>query len=70
MQIKRFEAADMTDALRMVKREFGDEAVILSAKEIRPGGFFSALRKRHVEITAAADSHLPDGGEDAERGAF
>ena len=70
MQIKRFEAADMTDALRMVKREFGDEAVILSAKEIRPGGFFSALRKRHVEITAAADSHVPGGGEDAEKGAF
>lgn len=55
MQIKRFEAADMTEALRMVKRDFGDEAVILSAKEIRPGGFFSALKKKHVVITAATD---------------
>jgi flagellar biosynthesis protein FlhF len=55
MQIKRFEAADMTDALRLVKREFGADAVILSAKEIRPGGFFSALRKKSVEITAAID---------------
>lgn len=58
MQIKRFEAVDMTDALRMVKREFGDDAVILSAKEVRPGGLFSALRKRSVEITAAADYPL------------
>ena len=55
MQIKRFEAVDMTEALRLVKREFGDDAVILSAKEVRPRGFFSALRKKHVEITAAAD---------------
>ena len=55
MQIKRFEAADMTEALRLVKREFGDDAVILSAKEVRPGGFFSALRKKSVEITAATD---------------
>ena len=58
MQIKRFEAADMTDALRMVKREFGDDAVILSAKEVRPGGFFGALRKKSVEITAATDYPL------------
>ncbi|MDX2429983.1 MAG: hypothetical protein QNK35_03555 [Bacteroides sp.] len=45
----------MTEALRMVKRAFGDDAVILSAKEVRPGGFFSALKKKSVEITAAAD---------------
>jgi flagellar biosynthesis protein FlhF len=55
MQIKRFEADDMTEALRLVKREFGDDAVILSAKEMRPGGFFSSWRKKQVEITAAAD---------------
>ncbi|MBR9985565.1 MAG: hypothetical protein KFF68_06610 [Desulfosarcina sp.] len=63
MQIKRFEAADMTEALRLVKREFGDEAVILSAKEVRPGGFFSALRKRSVEITAAADYPADEAGK-------
>ena len=63
MQIKRFEAADMTEALRLVKREFGDDAVILSAKEVRPGGFFSALRKKSVEITAAADCPVDEGGK-------
>lgn len=63
MQIKRFEAADMTEALRLVKREFGDDAVILSAKEVRPGGFFSALRKKSVEITAATDYPVDKGGK-------
>ncbi|WP_054695133.1 hypothetical protein [Desulfosarcina cetonica] len=60
MQIKRFEADDMNDALRQVKREFGDDAVILSAKEVRPGGFFSALRKKQVVITAAMDYQAKD----------
>lgn len=66
MQIKRFEAADMTDALRLVKREFGDDAVILSAKEIRPRGFFRSLRKKHVEIRAAMDqpSVAPPGDDE------
>jgi flagellar biosynthesis protein FlhF len=60
MQIKRFEAADMTEALRMVKRELGDNAVILSAKEVRPGGFFRSLRKKSVEIAAANDCPVGD----------
>jgi flagellar biosynthesis protein FlhF len=66
MQIKRFEAADMTDALRLVKREFGDDAVILSAKEIRPGGFFSALRKKSVEITAATDCPVDEARKNSD----
>ncbi len=66
MQIKRFEATDMAEALRMVKRELGDDAVILSAKEVRPGGFFSALRQKHVEITAAADYPMDNGQADSE----
>jgi flagellar biosynthesis protein FlhF len=69
MQIKRFEAVDMTEALRMVKRELGSEAVILSAKEIRPRGFFSALKKKSVEITAATDYPADDPKDsDAFRG--
>jgi len=41
MQIKRFEAKTMTAALKMVKDEFGVDAVILSARTLRQsGGFF------------------------------
>ncbi len=35
MQIKRFEATNMTEALRLVKKEFGPEAVILSARNMK-----------------------------------
>jgi flagellar biosynthesis protein FlhF len=60
MQIKRFEAKNMTAALKMVKDEFGPEAVILSARSLRQGrGFFGAARVSGVEVTAAKDSGWP-----------
>ena len=58
MQIKRFEAKDMTEALKMIKKEFGSQAVILSAKTLKKsGGLFGAVRKAGVEITAASDRY-------------
>jgi flagellar biosynthesis protein FlhF len=60
MQIKRFEGADMTETLRLVKEEFGENAVILSAKQIRCAGFFKGLRKKSVEVTAAIDTEESD----------
>jgi flagellar biosynthesis protein FlhF len=60
MQIKRFEAKTMTAALKMVKDEFGVDAVILSARTLRPsGGLFGAGRAAGVEVTAAMDSGWP-----------
>jgi len=57
MQIKRFEAKNMTAALRMIKGELGPEAVILSAKSLRQGkGFFGSMKYAGVEVTAAIDT--------------
>jgi flagellar biosynthetic protein FlhF len=56
MKIKRFEASNMSDALRAVKKEFGDEAVILSAKNIRKTSrLFSSKNRGQVVVTAAID---------------
>ena len=61
MQIKRFEAKDMTTALRLVKEELGPEAVILSARSLRKGkGFFGSLKYAGVEVSAAIDNQQPD----------
>ncbi len=60
MQIKRFEAKDMTTALRRVKEELGPEAVILSARSKRKGtGFFGSLKYAGVEVSAAVDNPVP-----------
>ena len=57
MQIKRFEAKNMTTALRMIKGELGPEAIILSARSLRKGkGFFGSMKYAGVEVTAAIDT--------------
>jgi flagellar biosynthesis protein FlhF len=59
MQIKRYEAKNMTAALRMIKGELGPEAVILAARSIRKGkGLFGSLKYAGVEVTAAIDTQL------------
>ncbi|MEJ2164390.1 MAG: flagellar biosynthesis protein FlhF [Desulfobacterales bacterium] len=66
MQIKRYEAKNMTTALRIIKGELGPEAVILSARSIRKGkGFFGSLKYAGVEVTAAVDAQLADSHMEA-----
>lgn len=58
MQIKRFEAQDMTYALRLIKKQFGPQAVILSARTLKKEtGMFGFLKRPSVEVTAATDSY-------------
>lgn len=61
MQIKRFEARDMTSALRLIKKELGPDAVILSARSLKKENKLLGLVKSvGVEVTAAVDTyHLP-----------
>jgi flagellar biosynthesis protein FlhF len=60
MQIKRFQANDMTKALSRIKQEFGPDAVILSARTLKkPRGILSYMRKPIVEVTAATDTYTP-----------
>ena len=65
MRIKRFEAKNMTAALRMIKAELGPEAVILSARSLRKGkGLLGSMKYEGVEVTAATDTrqaHLKSG---------
>lgn len=56
MQIKKFEARSMSEALVRVKTEFGSEAVILSARTVKARGrIWGQARTKRVEITAAVD---------------
>jgi len=70
MQIKRFRAQDMAEALRLVKKEFGYQAVILSAKEMKNGtGMLGFLKGPCVEVTAATDAgYLNDKNENSSAG--
>jgi flagellar biosynthesis protein FlhF len=57
MKIKRFEALNMSDALRMIKKEFGEEAVILSAKSLKKTSrLLGNTNTKQVVVTAAIDN--------------
>jgi flagellar biosynthesis protein FlhF len=69
MQIKRYEAKNMTTALRMIKGELGPEAVILSARSIRKGkGFFGSMKYAGVEVTAAIDNQRANANKEVSAG--
>ena len=60
MQIKKFQAHDMTKALSLIKQEFGPDAVILSARTLKKQrGVLSYMKKPVVEVTAATDTYTP-----------
>jgi len=60
MQIKRFEAKNMTTALRIIQDELGPDAVILSARSLRKGkGLLGSIKYAGVEVTAAIDPAHP-----------
>ncbi|MFQ5579246.1 MAG: hypothetical protein ACE5FZ_01425 [Nitrospiria bacterium] len=54
MRIKKFEAYEVSQALREIKQEMGEEAVILSTREVRKKGAV-ILRRPLIEVTAAVD---------------
>lgn len=51
MQVKKFEAKTMREALELVKQHLGPEAIILSAKDNSRG--FGLVGEKSVEVTAA-----------------
>lgn len=53
MELKKFEAPTLAEALQVVKRELGPEAVILSTKNKKSA--WGLMNKSSVEVTAAVD---------------
>ncbi len=56
MKVKKYEAIDMPQALEMIRKELGPDAVILSTRKVRKaGGVFGLLGRPIIEVTAASD---------------
>ena len=60
MKIKKIVAPTMKDALRLVKLELGEDAIILKSRKIAKGGALSFLTKEQIEVTAAIDYAIPE----------
>lgn len=56
MKVKKFVAKNYTEALSQVKREFGEDALIITTRSVRPNPEArSGAHSSQVEITAAVD---------------
>ncbi len=54
MQIKKFKARTLREAIAEMKKEFGDEAIVLSTKVLND--FSNGIEQKMFEITASMDS--------------
>ncbi len=55
MNIKKFVGNSAREVIRMVKKEMGDDAVILRTRTVRSPGIGSDNRGKKIEVTAAID---------------
>jgi flagellar biosynthesis protein FlhF len=65
MQVKKFEAPTLQEALDTIKRELGPEAIILQTKQNRRG--FGLMSKGSVEVTAAVSERATGKKTQAEK---
>ncbi|WXR61781.1 flagellar biosynthesis protein FlhF [Peptostreptococcaceae bacterium AGR-M142] len=56
MQIKKFIGNNVIEAMENVKKEFGENAVILKTKKVKSNGILGFFKKEKIEILAAMDS--------------
>jgi flagellar biosynthesis protein FlhF len=62
MAIKKFSAESWEEALRQVRAEYGDNAIILHTKTFKDGGILGVARKSVIEITATDDQTVAPAG--------
>ncbi|MET3682153.1 flagellar biosynthesis protein FlhF [Alkalibacillus flavidus] len=55
MKVKKYTAPTMPEAMKTVRKELGDSAVILNSKEKRTKGFLGLFKKKNIEVVAAVD---------------
>ncbi|MBP3039481.1 flagellar biosynthesis protein FlhF [Bacillaceae bacterium Marseille-Q3522] len=55
MKVKKYIASTLSDAMQRIRKEFGDDAVILQSKEKNTGGILGLFKKKQIEVIAAID---------------
>ncbi|SDE69286.1 flagellar biosynthesis protein FlhF [Fontibacillus panacisegetis] len=57
MRVKRYIVDTMPDAMLKIRSELGADAVILSTKEMKIGGFLGMFQKKKIEVIAASEGN-------------
>lgn len=70
MIIKKFQADTKENAMVIVKKELGNNAIVMNMRTVRPKGFRRFIQKSSVEVTAAVEENMrsrSDGEEMLEK---
>jgi len=59
LKVKKFIAGSMPEAMKNVRKELGNNAVILNSRVVFSGGFLGLFRKKNIEVIAAVDQSNP-----------
>ncbi|MBM7603305.1 flagellar biosynthesis protein FlhF [Metabacillus crassostreae] len=59
MKVKKYIAPSMQEAMKKIRSEMGNDAVILNSKMIYTGGFLGLFAKKKIEVIAAMDPDIP-----------
>lgn len=68
MRVKKYLVETMPEAMSLIRQELGKDAVIVSTKQVKTGGFAGMFRKRMIEVTAAVDENASSRKEPAKAG--
>lgn len=55
MKIKKFKAETMQEAMKKIRSDLGQNAVILNSKVVYSGGFLGLFKKKMIEVLAGVD---------------
>jgi flagellar biosynthesis protein FlhF len=56
MRLKTYTVNNITQAIPMIKRDFGENALILNTKKIKMGGFLGFFKQEKLEVIAAVET--------------
>ena len=57
--MKKYKASTMPEAMKLIRKELGEDAVILSSKVVYSKGFLGLFKKKSIEVLAGMDSFDP-----------
>jgi flagellar biosynthesis protein FlhF len=66
MRVKKYVAPSMPEAMKMIREDLGEDAVILHSKIVYTGGFLGLFKKKNIEIIAAKDGTVIKESQKAE----
>lgn len=64
MIIKKYKVLSMSEAMTRIRYELGRDAVIVSQRKVRKGGFWGFFSKKILEVTAAVDNNKDESSEE------